>query len=262
MLKINELFSALDERAPLEYSLKYIERGDYDNSGIIVESKDEAEKILFSLDLSEATVKKAAELGCDTIVTHHPAIYSPIKRLSVKDDTAPLLFAIKRGLNVVSMHLNLDAAEGGIDASLCEGLGGKTCKILEPLAENVGYGREFEVSETTFSDFVKNAEKVFNTDKITAFGDAGAIIKTAACFCGAGAGSCVKYIAGGGVADAIVTSDMPHHAIKLAIESGKCVMLLTHYASENYGFKKYYERITEDLGDKAQTFFFADERFM
>lgn len=262
MLKINELFSALDKRAPIKFSLAYIERGDYDNSGIIVQSGADVNRVLFSLDLSAATVKKAAELNCDTIVTHHPAIYSPVKRLSVADDTAPLLEAIKRGLNVVSMHLNLDAAEGGIDASLCEGLGGDTCKILEPLAENAGYGREFCVKETTFSDFIMNAEKVFNTDKITAFGERSAKIKTVASFCGAGAGSCLKYLSDGGTADVAVTADMPHHAIKQAVESGKCVMLLTHYASENYGFKKYYDRITEDLGGKTETFFFADERFM
>lgn len=262
MLKINELFYLLDKRAPIKYSSAYIERGDYDNSGIIVDSGADVNRVLFSLDLSAATVKRAAELNCDTIVTHHPAIYSPIKKLSVADDTAPLLEAVKRGFNVVSMHLNLDAAEDGIDASLCEGLGGKTYRILEPLAENVGYGREFTVDETTFLGLVENAKRVFNTDKITAFGDMSAKIKTVASFCGAGAGSCLKYLSGGGSADAVVTSDMPHHAIKQAIESGKCVMLLTHYASENYGFKKYYDRITEDIGGKAQTFFFADERFM
>ena len=54
----------------------------------------EINKILFSLDLSNETLKKAVELGCDTIVTHHPAIYNPVKRLSINDDTAPIVNAI------------------------------------------------------------------------------------------------------------------------------------------------------------------------
>ena len=83
MYTLKELFENLDSFAPVDYSKKLIENGDYDNSGILIRSTDNANKILFALDLTINAVKKAKRLGCDTIVTHHPAIYMPIPSIDV-----------------------------------------------------------------------------------------------------------------------------------------------------------------------------------
>lgn len=262
MQNLDSFFEILDKRAPLSLDKKLIERGDYDNSGIIIRSGDCVKRALFSLDLSQAAVKKAKNLSCDTVVTHHPAVYKPIKGLSVTDSTCAVLAAAKLGMNVISMHLNLDVADGGIDACLCEGLGGEKFKILDMLDEKNGYGREFYVKKTTLSEMKAAAKKTFKTRRIITYGSPKAEIKTAASFCGGGSGAALSYLENGGKADLIVTSDMPHHVIKEAVERGVSVMILTHYASENYGFKKFYEKITEDVAGKTETFFFADGRFM
>ena len=52
MYSLEKFFSVLDEYAPLKLSHKMIEQGDYDNSGIIVQVKNDVQKVLFSLDLS------------------------------------------------------------------------------------------------------------------------------------------------------------------------------------------------------------------
>ena len=59
MLKINELFRSLCEIAPIDLSYKMIEKGQYDNSGIIVNAHENVEKVLFSLDLSVSAVNLA-----------------------------------------------------------------------------------------------------------------------------------------------------------------------------------------------------------
>ena len=156
MYKIKEFLSLLEEYAPLSYSHRLVERGDYDNSGIIVENHDKINKVFFTLDLSEKAVEKAIEVGADTVVTHHPAIYAPIKNLSDNGQTRALLLAIKGGLNVISMHLNLDVAKMGIDYCLSTVLGGKDAEILDRLEDGVGYGREFFIEKTTVEDFKKN----------------------------------------------------------------------------------------------------------
>ena len=48
--------------------------------------------------------------------------------------------------------------------------------------------------------------------------------------------------------------------VKDLVEKGKSILLLTHYASENYGFKLFYEKVKEDK--KLDAFFFEDKRFM
>lgn len=262
MLTLDGFLEILDKRAPLKYSKAFIARGDHDNSGIIVRASDRVNKVLFSLDLSVAAVTKASRLGCDTVVTHHPAIYTPIYELNANGSTRAVLAAAERKTNVVSMHLNLDAASGGIDESLCLGLGAKEFSIIDKLEENAGYGKEFYTEGLTLSQIKAEAKKVLGARRIITYGSAKREIKKIASFCGGGASNALKYIENGGDAELIVTSDMPHHVIKEMIENGVCVMLLTHYAAENYGFKKYYERIAEDVNKNAQCFFFTDERFM
>ena len=104
MFDLNEFFKVLDGLAPLKYSLMQIEKGDYDNSGILLKTHLDVEKVLFSLDLTSETVKRAKKLKCDTVVTHHPAIYYPIKTLDAFGETAAFALAAENRLNVISMH--------------------------------------------------------------------------------------------------------------------------------------------------------------
>lgn len=263
MYSLKEFFSKLDEIAPIEYSYKQIERGDYDNSGIIVKVNEEVKKVLFTLDLTELAVKKAKRLGVDTIVTHHPAIYAPIKSLDVTSpDTASLLSAIENKINVISMHLNLDVASGGIDASLAKALGGKEYKILDYLTEKVGYGREFKIPKTSLLEYKKLVKKALDTDKIICYGKKTANINKVASFCGAGGSHAVKIVKEGITdADLIVTSDLAHHLIKEFIERDKLVMIIPHYVSEEYGFKRFCENVKNIVKDKAEIFYFDDRRF-
>jgi putative NIF3 family GTP cyclohydrolase 1 type 2 len=88
------------------------------------------------------------------------------------------------------------------------------------------------------------------------------VLKTGASFCGGGASHAEKYVLGGGIADVIITSDMPHHVILETVESGKCVILITHYSAENYGFKKYFEKIKKQTEKNVDCYFYSDKRFM
>ena len=259
MFSLDEFMAKLESVCPLSLSHKMIEKGSYDNSGLLVKSSDTAEKILFSLDLSLASITKAIELGCDTIVTHHPAIYEPLKTLSITSETAPIVLAIKNQINVISMHLNLDIAKGGIDQLLCKGLGGEKDEILDLVDGKCGYGRQAKVKETSLEDFVKKAKVTFMSDKIVFYGNGP--VKKIASFCGSGASQAIEYLDRLD-ADTIISSDVPHHHLKTLIEAGKNVVIIPHYVSEQYGFNSFYALLTQMVKGKAQTFYFLDKRFM
>ena len=273
-LDIEEIKKVAEELAPLELSYKTVAKGDYDNSGIILNFGEEVKKILFSLDLSVAAVKRAKRLGANAIVTHHPAIYYPVKSVSERDPvTNSVALAARNGISVLSMHLNLDIAEGGIDASLAEALGAKSTnetRLLDVLEEGdprYGYGREFPAGEKgevlTLSGFAARAKKKLKTNKAFVYGKKNAEIKVCASFCGAGAGYAEAALKRGALdADVVLTADMPHHILKELVEAGKCVIIMPHYAIENYGFEKFYRRVTEKLGSRAETFYFEDGRFL
>lgn len=264
MLSLNAFFEYLNAKAPIKYSHKLIEQGDYDNSGVLVKNHDQVKKVLFSLDLSKEVLKRAKSLGVDTIVSHHPAIYAPIKALNGEDDSAELIrLSIRQNLNVVSMHLNLDVSDGGIDDSFTKALGGEKYKILFPLEEGIGYGKVFEIKGLTLSEFIKKAKQELGANRVVKYGKANTKLSFGASFCGGGASYVQKYLNMGNVkADVIVTSDCPHHVIKQVVDCGKCLVLFSHYATENYGFYRYAQEIKNQTANKIECYFYADKRFI
>ncbi len=243
-MTVKEFMAIAESYAPLYLSDAFKQKGANDNSGVIVKSHDDINKVLFALDLSESAVDKAVKLGIDTIVTHHPAIYYPISSLSIDGENSALLNAIKNGLNVISMHLNLDIAETGVDFYLAEALGAKTIAVIDNIVDGYGYGRECTVDKIDFLDFVNGAVKSLKANNYFVFAKSQKQVKKFASFCGAGSGDAVKYT---GNADTIITSDLPHHAIKKLVEDGKRVIQFTHYATEMYGFRKFAEYASQSV---------------
>lgn len=233
----------------------------YDNSGVIINCGNRLNGALFSLDLSAECVKKAEECGFNAIVTHHPAIYGGIEGLDLTKDPQAKALArcIEKGISVISMHLNFDAAEQGIDYFLMRGLGGESGKICLPLSRG-GYGRVYSIKPVKFSQFIQSAAAEFSTRRITSYGDGEKTISTVASFCGAGCDDEAIAFAAENSADVFVSSDFKHHQITALAERGINVVNLTHYCAEAYGFKEICNKIKQ-ITD-IPTSFFTDARFM
>ena len=257
-MKFSELFKAACEIAPIELSEAFVRAEDgYDTSGIIVETRRDIKKVLFSLDLSLGCAKRAAEGGFDAVVTHHPAIYNPISSLNYTD-TAPVLICAGNDIGVISMHLNLDIADRGIDFSLAEKLGAKEQKIITVISGNNGYGRLFEIEEVPFFAYKRRVSEEFGTENIMVFGKKDKAIKSVASFCGAGCDIKELDLASG--ADLIVSADIKHHVIKEALDRGFAVMQLTHYSSEVFGMKRFADDLKAKLSG-VEMEFFDDEQY-
>ena len=102
-------------------------------------------------------------------------------------------------------------------------------------------------------------EKTFCAKHIAVYGKRREI-RRAASFCGAGADEEAVEFAVRQGADVLVSSDFKHHVLTLALESGLSVIQLTHYASENYGFEKYYRKIRRQAG--IPCIFHTDEELL
>ena len=264
MYNLEEFLGNLQEFAPLFLSKKMVEKGAYDNSGIIVNNHSNISKIAFSLDLSTLAVEFAIENGCDTIVTHHPAIYNPITNLGVDNSSKALLLAVKNNLNIISFHLNLDITEGGIDDSLATSFKGEIQGVLERIYLEFGYGRKVKIHKQNIDNFVGKLKEELGTDKIICYANNKNenMVENIASFCGAGSTDAVKMVELGLGVDTIITSDIPHHNLLSLIDGDKNVIVIPHYASENYGFKKFYDWALQRTNGRAQAYYFADKRFM
>ena len=253
-MKLKEVFEKLEQIAPValsdEFCAKYRM---YDNSGIIIDCKEDIKGALFSLDLSFKAIEEAKKQGFNLIITHHPAIFGGISRISADDLIGTCL---KSGISVISMHLNFDAAPCGIDYHLMCGLGGKNAEILDEI-QGGGYGRVYSVKEIKFGEFESTVCKNFNTQRALFYGDKERKVKKIASFCGAGCDNKAIEFSKTNGADVFVSSDIKHHEIAALLNMGINVIHLTHYSAENYGFNKIYTQISSALSIPSA--YFADK---
>ena len=257
-MQLKELYGIADGLAPFALSREYCQKfGHHDNSGILVDCGEELTGVLFSLDLSASAVEAAKKNGANCIFTHHPAIFYPIPALT-EEVGAQVLACAKAGISVISAHLNLDSAAGGIDESLMQGLGGQEPIAVMDALTGGAYGRVYEVEKASLPEFIGRAKKTFRTERVVSYGNSP--VWRVASFCGAGFGDSSLRFALANGADTIVSSDAQHHLIAGAIEKGLNVVLLTHYATENYGFHRFYLKCKELV--KISCDFFTDERLI
>ncbi len=248
---INDVYNSISAYAPVALSDEYCAKNSaYDNSGIIINCGEEITGVVCSLDLSVKAVDKALKEGKNLIFTHHPAIYRGVERLNSDCfTTGKYVYAIKNGVSVISMHLNLDVAKGGIDEQMmlgikaAAGIEGSECEVFECLTnENTGYGRGYDLNGISLLELKDRLKKEFSSENVCVFGEDKKVYKCAS-FCGAGADAKAVLKAKSFGADAIISSDFQHHIIAMALEAGMGVISLTHYASENYGFEKICEKL-------------------
>ena len=118
-VKIKEVVSALERFAPLP-----LQEG-FDNAGLQVGlTEAEVSGALLCLDVTESIVDEAIEKGCNLIVSHHPLVFHPLKRLTYADYVQRAVAkAIKNDITILSMHTNMDNAEGGVNFKIAEKLG-------------------------------------------------------------------------------------------------------------------------------------------
>ncbi len=94
----------------------------------------EVNRILVALDPDQVAVREALSTGSELLVTHHPLFYQNFS--SVHEDSpggALVAEAIRKRLNVYSLHTNYDIAPKGVTFQLAEKLGlpAENARVLE-----------------------------------------------------------------------------------------------------------------------------------
>ncbi len=128
MVKIKDIANALEMFAPLPL------QDGFDNAGLQIGLTDaEVAGVLLCLDVTEAVVDEAIASGCNLIVSHHPLIFSPLKRITGNSYVERcVLKALANGIAVYSAHTNLDNAPGGVNFRIAEKLGLENVRVLVP----------------------------------------------------------------------------------------------------------------------------------
>lgn len=122
-MDLEGVLEVLEHLAPLSLAESW------DNVGLLVEpSKPHPVKtILLTNDLTTAVMDEAVAMKCDLIVSYHPPLFRPFKRLLQKDWKQRLTIrAIEGGIAIFSPHTSWDSVKGGVNDWLVGGMGKKT----------------------------------------------------------------------------------------------------------------------------------------
>lgn len=123
-MTVQDIWNWLDERAP------FATQTAYDNAGLLIgDASWEVTGIHAALDVTDGVLDEAEAAGANLIITHHPLMFAPRKRMTENDYEGRLICRMIRGrMALIAAHTNLDCAPGGMNdvlASVC-GLRGVT----------------------------------------------------------------------------------------------------------------------------------------
>ena len=225
MITVNQIYEAMQAIAPLELAEHW------DNPGLLVDCGGQMHRVLAALDITPEVVAEAAAKQCEMIVSHHPVIFDPLKKIGPQDVPFQL---VQAGISAICMHTNLDAAEGGVNEVLAGIFGMRDWEVFAD-----GCGRVGEVDPITVPELARKAQAVLggrcNRPRSgpavqVKFADTGRTVKRLAVISGAGGSMFEDALAVG--ADCLLTGEANHHAAIDAVRLGLSLVAAGHYATE------------------------------
>ncbi len=231
MVTAKKIYSVLDKIMPFESQEKW------DNSGLLVDSKLESEKVLCCLDVTNAVIDRAIEEKCKIIVSHHPIIYSAIK--SISSDSI-LYRVIQNNISVISAHTNFDKYRYGTCFKLADfcGLHGeieyKELGLIISLYEN-----------SNFEEFLTKIKS--NVEIPVQYVKGNDLIKRVFVIGGSGKGMAEEVISYN--CDCLLTGESGYHDMLDLKEKGISTVCLGHDESEKISVETLANIIKNEFGE-------------
>lgn len=247
-MRLKEIYEILDDLAPFESALSW------DNVGLIAgDMESRVNSVYLALDGNDQVIEEAREKKCELILTHHPFIFSGIKRICSDDMTGRrVIQVLSNGISVVSMHTNFDVwVMADIVAKKLEM---KDYSVLEETEERdgkvlgIGTIGGFKDNKTMsleeIARFVKNK---FNLPFVTYYGDKDRKLSKVAIVPGSGKSDIDVAIAKG--ADVLITGDITYHDGTDAVAKGLSIVDAGHYGLEHIFSDYMYDYLCDKLND-------------
>lgn len=228
MRTVREIEQALYELAPRELAF------DWDNVGqLLGDPEQQVEKILVSLDITEAVAQEALDKGCQLIVAHHPVMnckWLPVQ--TVRTDTPQghlFLKLLLNGVSAICMHTNLDAADNGVNDCLARALRLEDPGPVEQEGERLcRMGTLKEPMPLT--EFVAFVSKALGCNGVR-YAGTGEVVRRVAVGGGSCGGSQSAVLAAG--CDTFVTADLGYHDFLDAAGKGLNLIDAGHFPTED-----------------------------
>ena len=210
-VKVQQVLEILEQIAPPELACSW------DNVGLLVDAGRPVTSIMTALDITADVVRDAAESGCELIVSHHPVIFDPLRRVTAEDVPAMLL-------------------QNDVLADLLR------IENRRDFADNCGRIGTLNVP-TTAQQLAETCSRMLHTH--CKFVEADHPVEKLAEVSGAGGSYLQQAIDEG--ADCLVTGEAAHHIAILAKQKGVGLVVAGHWGTEHPVVFALTDALTERL---------------
>ncbi len=229
-----------------EELLKVEDFSDSCHNGLQIFGKNEINKIITGVSLSQKLIEAAIKEQADMIMVHHGVFINDIPTPLILKGVwrNRLAMILSHNINLAAWHLPLDAEpKFGNNISMV-----KMLKLKNPKPLGVGFIAETG-NKKKFADLVSKIKKVINPN-IHIIGNENIIVNKVAIISGSASKEVITAISAG--ADVFITGDMRENIFWQAQEMGINLINAGHYATEVFGIKNLGEHLKKVFGIKTK----------
>lgn len=242
-MKCKDIIEKIEEKYPVAFAQGW------DNSGFLTgDASWDVKKIFLALDVTDETLDAAIACGADMIITHHPLIFSGMKKITADDFIGRrIIKLIQNQICYYAMHTNFDVL--GMAELSADYLQLSDREVLEVTYEEgehkEGIGRCGRLPAVmTLKECGKFVKEQLQLPYVKIYGEENVPIEKIAVCTGSGK-SLMKEVLSKGV-QAYVTGDMDYHSAIDAVAQGVAVIDAGHYGTE-YIFMDYMEKELKEI---------------
>jgi GTP cyclohydrolase I len=190
--------------------------------------------ILIALDVTDAVIEEAIQKNCNTILSHHPFLFHPLKKINLDTSKGALIEKIIRHeLMVYAAHTNYDVGHPGMNQGLADKIGLSDTEVLDIDENGTGIGRIGTIGPLSLDNFINHVKQSLNLDYVHLIShhDEKIIQKVAI---SGGSGSHHGIAAKKKNADIYLTGDVTYHTALDFLELKLRVLDIGHFAESHF----------------------------
>ncbi|MCI6492221.1 MAG: Nif3-like dinuclear metal center hexameric protein [Bacteroidales bacterium] len=222
---VKDIIKVIEEFAPLS------NQESWDNCGLCMGSENAVVTgVLLALDCTEETVDEAIRKGLNLIVTHHPMIFSGVRKICPDNWQGRIIIkAASFGINIYAAHTSADKVAGGVSFAMAARLGLSDVEILDKDGNGNGLGAVGNLGKHySLQEMVAFVKDRFRLQALRCSRPDDIPISRVAVCGGSGSSLIGKAMASG--AQLYITGDISYH--HFFTEKGFMLMDIGHYESE------------------------------
>lgn len=233
-MECREILAVLNRVADVSYAC------DWDNVGLLAGRMDkEVHRVTVALDADERAIEEAIQSSSELLLTHHPLLFSPVKRITDESLTGRrLLRLLRRDMCLISMHTNFDIAPGGMADLAADRLGLMNRVPLEITGEGLEgpYGLGIVGTSAggcvTLEKLCIQVKEAFGLASVQLYAPETVREVTRVAVCpGSGKDAIAQALAA--QAQVLITGDITYHYGMDAIAEGLAIIDAGHYGLEH-----------------------------